>query len=296
MNKLFIATSNFYRIDPKIIKIFKKKKISIKYNPLKRKLTNKEIIKFALDASYIIAGTENYNKDVIKKLKNLKYIFRLGAGLDNLDLDFLRSKKIKYSSSSITPQRAVSELIVSYILSLYRNLYLQNNEIKKGIWKKRMGHILNGKTVGIIGYGKIGRYLKKILNNFGVEFLIYDKKKYKNVNSSLKQLVEKSDIITLNVSLLNKKKILDKHNLKKVKKNSIIINTSRPEVLDYEYLYYLLKEKKIFGAGLDVFPQEPYYGKFRKLDNVVLTPHIGSYAKEIRVNMEQEAIIKILSL
>ena len=68
MNKLFIATSNFYRIDPKIIKIFKKKKISIKYNPLKRKLTNKEIIKFALDASYIIAGTENYNKDVIKKL------------------------------------------------------------------------------------------------------------------------------------------------------------------------------------------------------------------------------------
>ena len=94
MNKLFIATSNFYRIDPKIIKIFKKKKISIKYNPLKRKLTNKEIIKFALDASYIIAGTENYNKDVIKKLKNLKYIFRLGAGLDNLDLDFLRSKKI----------------------------------------------------------------------------------------------------------------------------------------------------------------------------------------------------------
>lgn len=158
-----------------------------------------------------------------------------------------------------------------------------------------MGFTLNGKILGIIGYGKIGKYLKNILKNFNVKFLIYDKKKRKNNNSSLAKLIKNSDIISLNVSLLNKDLILDKKNLKMIKKNSIVINTSRSEILDYEYLYNLLKKKKILGAALDVFPKEPYHGKFSKLNNVILTPHIGSYAKEIRVRMEEEAISKIIS-
>ena len=92
------------------------------------------------------------------------------------------------------------------------------------------------------------------------------------------------------------KGFVSKDFLKALGRKGILINISRGSVIDENSLLDLLEKKKIFGAGLDVFPQEPYFGKFRKLDNVLLTPHIGSYAKEIRVNMEQEAIIKILSL
>jgi len=128
-----------------------------------------------------------------------------------------------------------------------------------------------------------------------LNFLYMIKKKRKSNNATLTTLIKNSDIISLNVSLLNKDLILDKKNLKKIKKNAIVINTSRSEVLDYEYLYDLLKKQKILGAALDVFPKEPYFGKLSILDNVILTPHIGSYAKEIRVKMEEEAIHKIIS-
>ena len=295
MKKLFIATSSFYRIGNKFRNYLKKKNFSIKFNPYKRKLKEDELINLAHDANYIIAGTENYNSKVINKLSKLQHLFRLGSGTDNIDLDLLYKKKIKFSKSKITPEIAVAELIVGYIFSLYRDIYLHNYNLKNNIWSKKMGFTLNGKILGIIGYGKIGKYLKKILKNFKVKFLIYDKKKRKNNNSSLTKLIKNSDIISLNVSLLNKDLILDKKNLKMIKKNSIVINTSRSEILDYEYLYNLLKKKKILGAALDVFPKEPYHGKFSKLNNVILTPHIGSYAKEIRVRMEEEAISKIIS-
>ena len=90
------------------------------------------------------------------------------------------------------------------------------------------------------------------------------------------------------------KKLLNSKILNKLKKNSVLINTSRAEIIDYEYLYKLLKNKKILGAALDVFEKEPYQGKFQKLNNVILTPHIGSYAREIRSEMELEAA-KVIS-
>ena len=89
-------------------------------------------------------------------------------------------------------------------------------------------------------------------------------------------------------------KLINKNYLKLLKKNAIIINTSRSEILDYEYLYYLLKHNKIRGAALDVFDIEPYYGKLIKLQNTILTPHIGSYASEIRNQMEKEAVKSII--
>ncbi len=153
-----------------------------------------------------------------------------------------------------------------------------------------MGSLLGGKTVGIIGYGKVGRYLHKILKNFGVRILIHDKKKISQRNIKLNDLLKSSDIISININLTNKNQLLNKNKLQLCKKNCLIINTSRPEVIDNNYLFKLLKYKKILGACMDVFDQEPYYGNFINLNNVILTPHIGSYSKEIRSEMEKEAL------
>jgi len=293
-SKVFIATSSFSELTKNFESSAKKKNFLFKKNPLKKKLTSNELVKYAKDCKYIIAGTEIYNQKTIDKLKKLKYIFRLGSGIDNLDINYLNEKKITFKKSKITPEIAVAELIVGYIFSIYRNIIEHNNNLKNKIWKKQMGSILNGKTVGIIGYGKVGKYLCKILKGFGVKLLVNDKKKIDIKNTNLIKLVKNSDIISLNINLNSKKKILDKKKLKLCKKNCMIINTSRPEVIDYNFLYLMLKKKEILGAGLDVFMEEPYSGKLINLENVILTPHIGSYSKEIRSKMEQEALRNIL--
>ena len=249
-SKVFIATSNFSELTKNFKCSAKKKNFLFKKNLLKKKLTSNELVKYAKDCKYIIAGTEIYNQKTIDKLKKLKYIFRLGSGIDNLDINYLNEKKITFKKSKITPEIAVAELIVGYIFSIYRNIIEHNNNLKNKIWKKQMGSILNGKTVGIIGYGKVGKYLCKILKGFGVKLLVNDKKKIDIKNTNLIKLVKNSDIISLNINLNSKKKILDKKKLKLCKKNCMIINTSRPEVIDYNFLYKMLKKKKYLGQVL----------------------------------------------
>ncbi|MDA9217102.1 hypothetical protein N9O68_02745 [Candidatus Pelagibacter ubique] len=293
--KVFIATSSFLINKADLNKIPNNKNFEFIKNPLKKKLTSDQIIKFAKNCDYIIAGTEVYDKYTINKLEKLKYLFRLGSGTDNVNIDYLEKKKIKFFKSKVTPEIAVAELIVGYIFSIYRDIHEHDRNLKNKIWKKKMGSTLNGKTLGIIGYGKVGKYLHKILKNFGIDILINDKKKIKLKNTNLNTLIKKSDIISINTNLLSKQKLLDKQKLNLCKKNCLIINTSRPEVLDHKYLYWLLKNKKILGAALDVFDKEPYFGDLTKLDNVLLTPHIGSYSKEIRSNMEVEAVTSIIN-
>lgn len=295
MQKVFIATSSFSGVTKKFKNIAKIRKFKITKNPLKKKLTNKELLKFAKNSEYIIAGTEVYDKATIDKLPKLKYLFRLGSGVDNIDVEYLQKKNVVINKSKITPEIAVAELIVGYILTIYRDIVYHNNNFKNKVWEKKMGQTLSGKTLGIIGYGRIGKYLYKILKNFGIKILVNDKKKINIKNSSLTSLLKNSDIVSLNVNLNEKKKILDKSRINLCKKNCLIINTSRPEVIDYNFLYKKLKKKEIFGACLDVFDREPYYGNLIKLNNVILTPHIGSYSKEIRTQMEKEALESVLN-
>ena len=296
ISKVFIATSSFSAKLSDLSKNLNIKNYKFIKNPVKKKLTNSQIVQFAKDCEYIIAGTENYDKDTINKLKSLKCLFRMGSGIDNIDIDHLKKNKIKFFKSKVTPEVAVAELIVGYILSFYRDLLEHDKNLKNKIWKKKMGSVLSGKTIGIIGYGKVGRHLHKILKNFGLNVLINDKKKIKQNNSKLDLLIKNSDIISVNINLTTKHQLLNKHKLNLCKKNCLIINTSRPEVVDNNYLYKLLKNNKIFGACMDVFDQEPYYGKFTKLSNVILTPHIGSYSKEIRSEMEKEALKFIINV
>ena len=219
----------------------------------------------------------------------------MGSGTDNIDIDYLKKKKIKFFKSKITPEIAVAELIVAYVLSFYRDLVEHDKNLKNHIWKKQMGYMLSGKTFGIIGYGKVGKHLYKILKNFGAKILFHDKKKINQKNTKLHILIKNSDIISVNINLIDKNCLLDKHKLKLCKKNCLIVNTSRPEVIDNKYLYKLLKSNKILGACMDVFDQEPYYGQFTNLNNVLLTPHIGSYSKEIRSEMEKEALKVVIN-
>ena len=165
-----------------------------------------------------------------------------------------------------------------------------------------MGSLLSGKTIGIIGVGKIGKTLIRLLSGFNTKILGFDKNKdneliKKNILEycDLKTVISNSDIVSIHLNLSESTNaMIGEKMLSKMKPQGILINTSRGEVVDEKALYEALKNKKFFGAGLDVFRHEPYIGPLSKLQNVILTPHIGSYAQEIRVQMEIESVRNLL--
>jgi len=297
MHKIFISTSTFavHSNDP--VKILETTNSEIIFNTLSQKMTSDELIKYAYDATGIIAGTELYSKEVLEQLSKLKVISRLGVGMDNIDLKIAKQKGVKIYKTQTTPAPAVAELVLGLMLDLARKISHQNNTLKSGTWKKEMGNLLHGKTLGIIGMGTIGKTLVKLVKGFNFNIMAFDlfqdeqfAKKYGVNYCDLDTLLSESDIISIHLNLTDEtNQLMNATQIRKMKQGSILINASRGEMIEEEVLYKALKEKRIFGAGLDVFNDEPYSGPLTGLDNVILTPHIGSYAKELRIQMEIEA-------
>ena len=183
------------------------------------------------------------------------------------------------------------------MLDLGRKISYQNNALKSGIWNKEMGTLFYGKTLGIIGLGTIGKTLVKLVEGFNFNIMAFDlnkdeqfSKKYDVTYCDLDTLLSQSDVISVHINLTNEtNQLLNSSKIIKMKSDCILINTSRGQIIDENALLKALQEKKILGAGLDVYNQEPYRGPLTELDNVILTPHIGSYAKELRIQMEIEA-------
>ncbi len=299
---IFIATSTFSVYSNEPIDRLEDGSREIILNPLSRKLTSNELIKYAHDATGIIAGTELYTKEVLDELPNLKVISRLGVGMDNIDQDAAKQKGIKIYKTQTTPALAVAELVLGLMLDLTRKISHQNNTLKSGTWKKEMGNLLHGKTLGIIGLGVIGKTLVKLAKGFNLNILAFDlyqdkqfAKDYCVNYCDLDTLLSQSDIVSIHLNLTNKtNKLMNAAQISKMKPDSLLINASRGEIIDETALYNALKNDKILGAGLDVFKNEPYDGPLSKLKNVVLTPHIGSYAKELRIQMEIEAVENLI--
>jgi D-3-phosphoglycerate dehydrogenase len=300
IKKVFISTTSFAKDDPTPLKLLKNAGLDVSINPFARKLTEKEISGFLLDIDYLIAGTEPLTKLVLESAKKLKSISRVGAGLDNVDLDAAKHLGIKVFNTPHGPTQAVAELTVGLILDILRMSGSMDRDIRKGIWKKRMGSLLKGKKVGIIGFGRIGQKVAELLTPFGAEIAHYDinvvktvmKCTYKPIN----ELLQWADIITLHCPASEENKpLIGKEEFKNMKKGAWLINTSRGGLVDERSLYTSLKEGYLSGAALDVFEKEPYDGPLSELDNVILTPHIGSYAKEARIEMEADAVENLLA-
>ena len=302
---LLISTSSF-NIDrnEKLLKDLKNKNFDISFNESGEKLSEDKLIDIISKYDAIIAGTENYTEKVLNSANKLKIISRLGVGLDNIDLKIAEKKNIKIMKTKTSPGLAVAELCLCLTLDILRKVTLHNNDLKQSIWSKNMGNLLSGKTLGIVGLGVIGKMLIKLLSGFNLDILAHDLNvdsefaKENNIRYvSLKKLFSSSDIISVHLNLTeNTYQIINKFYLDLMKKHSIIINASRGGIIDEEALYQKLKEGSILGAGLDVFEAEPYDGKLKNLPNVILTPHIGSYAQEIRDKMEEESISNLINM
>ena len=293
--KIAITTTSFAKFDNHPLQLLKDSGFEVVLNPYGRKLDAGEVVELTADTVGLIAGTEPLNKSVLEKLPLLKVISRCGVGMDNVDLEAATQLNIKVFNTPFGPTLAVAELTVGLILDLLRKTTLMDREMRAGIWKKRMGNLLCGKKIGIIGFGRIGQKTGELLRAFGCEIGYYDSVRIQGLKDlrvkrmELDELLRKNDIITIHVSGKYEKSLLGVEELNMMKKGVWLVNVARGGAVDEEALLNALKDGRLAGAALDVFEKEPYNGPFKELDNVILTPHIGSYAKEARVEMEMQA-------
>lgn len=300
----------------KILEKLEKKLIIIKYNPKNQNdLKNfliKQSKKFLIFAIVAKLGLK-FDKQLISLTNNkLKYLLSPTTGLNHIETNELRRNKIKIiylrNKKFLSNISSTAEHAWALILAISRNLkYYDNLIFQKKKWDK--GDLINfeiqGKTLGIVGYGRLGRILARYARAFKMKILIFDKKKFKLsdpiANCSLDRLFKQSDIITINLSY-NKSnyKIINSKILKKSKKNLILVNTSRGELIDQEYLFKMLKENKIKFAGLDVLEGDSTWNKIipkKTLKNLkflksklIVTPHVGGYSEQAVIKTREHLI------
>jgi len=296
--KAVVSTSSYGKYDGTPLEMLKRAGVEFLLNPHGRKLSGAELVELAAEADGLIAGTESLSQDVIAQLKKLKVISRCGVGLDNVDLQAAARAGIKVLNTPDGPTDPVVELTMGLILSALRFISLSDASIRKGVWQKPMGGLLRTRTVGIIGFGRIGRRLAAVLLAFGAKVVAHDIAAVPAVEGvefmSLADLLARADIVTLHVPSSKKGHLIDKQAILKMRSGAFLVNAARGGLVDEVALYDALQSGKLAGAAVDTFENEPYRGKLTELDNVVLTPHIGSYAREARINMEIQAAKNLL--
>ena len=294
--KILITTSSFGKAISAPFDLVKSK-CDVILNPYGRKITTEEFIELSEGVDGVIAGVEKITREALEKRPNIKVISRCGVGMDSVDQQACTDLGVKLFNTPNAPVDSVAELTVTVMLSLLKNVPNMDAGIKKGQWNKLTGCMLGGKKIGIIGMGRIGSKVAKLLEGFGVEIAYSDLNDFNNGYSymSKEELIKWSDVLTIHTSSCEEGKyIIGQDELEIMKTSTYIVNTSRGRFIDEDALYNALKNKKIAGAALDVFADEPYVGPLSQLDNVILTPHISSSAKEGRAKMEMEAAINLL--
>ena len=256
----------------------------------------------------ILLRTAKLEEKVLQHCENLKIISRHGVGYDNVDINYLNKKKIALCITSTSNAASVAEHVLSMFIYLTKNLSLSDNLVKQGNFDKRSElpdiFELYKKKVLIIGFGRIGKEVAKRCKGFDMEVHVYDPFLDKDlIIKSNCVPIEKneglalSDFVSIHLPLNEKtKNFISQNELNLMKKNSVLVNTSRGGIVNENYLFQALESKKIRAAGMDVFvsePPEPNH-PFFSLDNILLTPHNAALTLECRERMSLEASQNIL--
>ena len=300
MTEILITTSSFGKQDSSLLQILLENGLSYKLNLYARKLTEPEVSELIEQHQPVgmIAGVEPLTRKVLEKAKTLKVISRAGIGMDSVALQAAKDLGIVVTNTPDAPTIPVAELTLGMILSLLRRIHISDASIRHGEWIRPMGNLLHGKTVGLIGCGRIGSYLAGLLSSFGCKILGCDPFVNKSDNFSLiglEKILSDADIISLHIPYSQENHhFINAERIQNMKKGSLLINAARGGLIDEDALYNALSSGYLGGAAMDCFEEEPYAGKLKDLDSVLLTAHIGSYAQEGRILMERQAVENLL--
>lgn len=283
----------------------------------KTKITEEELMGELKEYIGIVLRSRiKIKKHIIDKAKNLKFIARLGSGMESIDVEYAEKNNIKCFNSPEGNRNAVAEHAMAMLLSLSNNLIKGNNEVENGIWlrEENRGFELEGKTIGIIGYGNTGSTFAKKLSSFDINIIAYDKYKTGFGNNyvkevGIKEIYENADIISFHIpSNKETEYMADKNFFSKLKKQAVIINTSRGKILKTVDLVQSLINNKLKGACLDVLEYESHdfkqknallensdFLKLKSFDNVILSPHIAGWTIESNIKLSKVLAEKIIN-
>ena len=275
-------------------------------NDTGRKLDREEQKALIADAFAVIAGTESYDDDMLAAAPNLKLIVRFGVGTDNFDLEAMKRRGI--AVGVISNNNSVAEFTVALILGIVKNLHLFDNAVRQGQWSRFTMRELKAKTVGILGFGRIGRRLAQLLQGFDVELVAYDpymnEEEAKRLNVkpvSLDELLACSDVISLHIPATPQTNhLINRETIAKMKDGAYLVNTSRGVLIDEAALKEALEAGKLAGAALDVFEREPVTKDLalNGLDNILLAPHVAALSVETNYNAGMtcaESVIRVFN-
>ncbi|MCL1985679.1 MAG: phosphoglycerate dehydrogenase [Betaproteobacteria bacterium] len=295
--KIAITTSSFARYSDEPLDLLRKRGIGYVLNDKGRVLTEDEARDILQGCIGVAAGTEKLSRRVLDACPDLQVISRCGTGMDSVDLAAARARGIAVRNTPDGPTLAVAELTLAYALDLLRCVTRMDRELRAGTWKKRMGFLLEGKKIGIVGFGHIGRATAKLFTAFGAQVAFADPcvcdSGYQKME--LDALCAWAQLISLHCSApQDALPVMSAARLERMQPGSWLINAARGGLVDEEALFRLLQAGHLAGAAIDTFTREPYAGPFVGLDNVILTPHIGSYAQEARIRQEVDTIKNLL--
>lgn len=261
----------------------------------------------------IIRSRIPLDKNFLIKASHLKFIARVGAGMENIDIETAEKLNIKLINSPEGNRDSVAEHVVGMLLILMNRLFIASNEVKNGIWKREenRGDELLGKTFGIIGYGNMGKATAKRLSGFGVEVIFHDI--LPNLSDefatqvSLGELQKRADILSLHIPLTNETNyLIDENFISKMEKNFYLVNTARGKNLKTKALVEAIEAGKVLGACLDVLEYEKSSFENLEVENadlqfllysekVIVTPHIGGWTHQSKIKLAQVIVDKILA-
>lgn len=276
------------------------------------KITRVEIIEIVHEfEGLIIRSKTPMDRELLEKAINLKFIGRAGAGLDQIDLEYMVSRGIKLFHAAKGNRDAVAEHAVGGLLALFNNVIKADSEVRKGIWDREgnRGHELKGKTIGIMGYGNMGKAFSKRLSGFGVKILAYDKFKLDFGSDLIQEVIweklkSEVDVLSIHVPLTSEtRNFFTLEELKTFAKPFWLINTARGEVISFATLNAALDQGILLGAVLDVLENEKFKkfseeqkAEFERLaarENVIFSPHVAGWTFESYEKINQVLVKKI---
>ncbi|HNV35059.1 MAG TPA: phosphoglycerate dehydrogenase [Bacillota bacterium] len=301
--RILVTPRTFGKSDPVPLAMLEEAGCEVIRNPHGRVMTEDEMVMMVRGVDGIIVGLDPVTRRVIDCGGSLRAVSKYGVGVNNIDIDYANSKGIKITNTPGANSAAVAEHALGLLLSACRHISASDREIRQGKWTQHPGFQLEGKTMGIVGTGQIGRQVAERAKGLRMSVLCYDiypdgfwAEKADVAYCSFNELLEKSDFISLHVPLVDVTyHMISANQLARMKKNAILVNTARGGIIDEDALYGALTNNVIAGAALDVFENEPVTNSpLKNLDNVVMTSHIGAHTLEAVQNMGRMAVKNLL--
>lgn len=301
--RIVITPRSFGRVNSDPIDRLRSAGLELVFNPHGRILTRNEMIELIADADGVILGVDPFDAEVVAKAKRLKVISKYGVGMDNIDLEAAKAKGIAIEAGVNPNKEAVADFTIALMLAVARRVTTIDRACRKLDWRKPTTVDMWEKTLGLIGLGNIGKAVALRAQGFRMRILAYDMHRDEAFAAAngieyvpLDVLLRASDFVSLHLPLLDSTRhIIGKREFGMLKKTAVLVNTARGGLIDEEALLDALRSESIWGAGIDVFEEEPPARReLLELDNLVIGSHCAASTFGAIENMSMQAAENLL--